>query len=262
MGNTEPIFLHGNSERELRRQCPLELGMRSPVYATNCIVTLRKLYCLASEGVVDFVMYSLLSREEERKYKAVEPNGDGNLKSTLKRNPLTSLEAAGIVLTCWILLLSWLCLSRLSSSPGSPASWQKEYKATESLQLDRRLLRIWRAGRMREAPSSTPFRIWVSRGKEMATLSQVKGESDWQRGPNVLLPFFVSLKPRGGEQKNRNRVTREEEYRWSGHLTYKSHDQGGGDLPSGCVRPSAIAVCSPPSPALHLINKTHTHTHF
>ena len=64
-------------------------------------------------------------------------------------------------------MLSWLRLRRLSSSPGSPASRQKEYKGRESLQLDRRLLRTRSAGRIREAPSSTPFRIWATQGKEI-----------------------------------------------------------------------------------------------
>lgn len=72
---------------------------------------------------------------------------------------LLSSAAAGLI-TCWTLLLSWLYLRRLRGSSGSPASWQKEYKSTESLQLDRRLLRMRSAGRRWEALSRTPFRIW------------------------------------------------------------------------------------------------------
>lgn len=72
------------------------------------------------------------------------------------------------VCTCWILLLSWLYLRRLRGSSGSPASWQKEYKSTESLQLDRRLLRMRNAGRRWEAPSRTPFRIWGQKREKPA----------------------------------------------------------------------------------------------
>lgn len=77
-----------------------------------------------------------------------------------EKDHLLSSEAAGPLCTFWILLLSWLCLRRLRGSLGSPASWQKEYKSTESLQLDRRLLRTRSAGSRWEASSRMPFRIW------------------------------------------------------------------------------------------------------
>jgi hypothetical protein len=83
-----------------------------------------------------------------------------------KDHPLSS-EAAGLY-TCWMLLLSWLYLRRLRGSSGSPASWQKEYKSTESLQLDRRLLRMRSTGRRWDTPSRTPFRIWGQKREKTA----------------------------------------------------------------------------------------------
>jgi len=102
-------------------------------------------------------------------------------------------------------------LRRLSSSPGSPASRQKEYKGTESLQLDRTLLSTRSAGRMRGAPSRAPFRIWVTRGKETVIhVVRDKRESQIPSVPKKLTKktqcsysFFGNLKPREGEQRNR-----------------------------------------------------------
>lgn len=85
---------------------------------------------------------------------------DGSSKERSQgQGPPLVFRGCWAVCTCWILLLSWLYLRRLRGSPGSPASWQKEYKSTESLQLDRRLLRMRNAGRRWDAPSRTPFRI-------------------------------------------------------------------------------------------------------
>ena len=168
------MFSCGNSELKLRA-CPIQIGHKisglssSPLlsYSHTESTSLTDRICLASEGSGVCNSWST-NRRGGKKRKGSGPNRDGTLK---KRNPRSrkswkSFKATGLLLTCWILLLSWLCLSRLSSSPGSPASRQKEYKRTESLQLDRRLLKTRSAGRMWEAPSSMPFRIWATRGKE------------------------------------------------------------------------------------------------
>lgn len=197
-------------------------------------------------------------------------NRDGSSKKRNpgRRNSWKSSEAPRVMLTCWILLFSWLCLRRLSSSLGSPASRQKEYKGTESLQLDRRLLRTRSAGRMREAPSSMPFRIWVKgggiaviRGKRRVTVT--KCPQGVGISPDVAIPFSGSLKHREGEEGNRETVPGKRIT--DGHVSWliTAVNKKEGTTPQDLsVRPNAIPACSLPSPALHLKNKTkQTHAH-
>lgn len=108
-------------------------------------------------------------------------------------------------------------------------------------------------GDMRETDSHD-----IIRGKRRVTNTSVPKELAKQT--ICSHSFLWNSKTQGRRTEKKGNSVREEEYTWTGHLTYNNSDQSKGDLPSVSGGPSAIPICSLPCPALHL-KHTHEHTH-